>query len=90
MITDLWPRTDVRGFVQMLRRGLVLDLSVAFGKCFHLPERPSPPPKIRIACDARRGARFQFRLDFLDFFQPADDVDIGLGTSFGYLWWYGT
>ncbi|KAI1965162.1 Cytochrome c oxidase subunit 7A [Ophidiomyces ophidiicola] len=45
----------------MLRKGLVLNISTAFGRFIRLSS-------CRIVC-----------IPFLD---------VGLGTTFGYLWWY--
>ena len=67
----------------MLRRSVVLDLSVAFGKYKLIlgqlvPFNPIPPSILeqRIGSTTIRGALLRWYW-------------IGLGTTFGYLYWYG-
>lgn len=62
----------------MLRRGLVLDLSVAFGM-------PCTPSDSAIGPLTQQFHKYnsQDQRPLMRFF-------LGLGTSFGYLWWYGT
>ena len=56
----------------MLRRGLVLDLSIAMGMPF------SPHASIPTTRTPERRA-----------LTNTNWTHIGLGTTFGYLWWYG-
>ena len=64
----------------MLRRGLVLDLSVAFGKLNLYRQSQTfwgETQKLWICLQFRRSR------------QLADCIPSGLGTTFGYLYWYG-
>jgi hypothetical protein len=59
----------------MLRRGLVLDLSVAFGKFFFVSLTTRDLERNK-TIGTRNADSFFFLLQ-------------GLGSAAGYLWWYG-
>ncbi|KAJ5106087.1 hypothetical protein NUU61_003434 [Penicillium alfredii] len=63
----------------MLRRGLVLDLSTAFGE--FVTWFRGGTMNMRAEC---RGSLANNGLEY----NPMEEA-LGFGTTFGYLWWYG-